>query len=82
MSSVIVKVRMDGFGYVARAGRGKAARSASSTSDAGTAARRAAAKFFRLDACNVQTERDIVLEMQSQVGPIYRATLPENGGAS
>jgi len=47
MNTVSVKVRCNsGICYTARAGEGRAARTASSTSDALTAAKRAAAKFL------------------------------------
>lgn len=80
--SVKVVVRFRGGAYVARAGRGKKATHASSTDRPVIAARRAAAKLFRLDPCNVQTEDDI--EVTAGATPdTWVATLPERkGGAS
>lgn len=86
-NTVLVKTRMSGAIYSARAGRGKAAKAATCTMDHPEAARRAAAKFFRLDACNVQTADDIELRLVSSADGwpyvhVYRATLPAAGGAS
>lgn len=82
--SVKVVACFRGGAYVARAGRGKAATSASSTDRPQIAARRAAAKYFRIDACNVQTEDDIQLAAIPVVnGYAWTASLPQqNGGAS
>ena len=80
MNRVNVKVRCSGGTYLARAGRGKHACSASATGLKAQAARRAAARFFRLDACNVQTADDIVLEPRGEAD-LYVATLPSTGGA-
>ncbi len=62
MNSVLVKIRQSGGTYLARAGRGRKAKTASCTSLEVTAAQRAAAKYFGLDSCNVQKESDIVIE--------------------
>lgn len=90
MKTITVTTRFSGGGYAARAGRGKKAKAATCTSSPQEAARRAAAKFFHLDACNVQTPADIALvETGCQVHPpfarTYTATLPDlpaaKGGA-
>lgn len=84
MSTVLVKIRQAGGTYVARAGRGRKATTASCTGLEVFAAQRAAAKYFRLDACNVQTESDIVIEdigegLRAPIrgAIIVKATLPE-----
>lgn len=80
--TVTVKVRYSGGTYLARAGRGKAATSASATGLRSQAARRAAAKFFKLDASNVQTADDVVLDPRGEAD-LYVAILPaREGGAS
>lgn len=79
--TVTVKVRYSGGTYLARAGRGKAAATASATGLMSQAARRAAAKFFRLDASNVQTADDIVLDPRGEA-ELYVAILPETKGGA
>lgn len=59
MQTVLVKTRMSSGGWSARAGRGKAAAAASCTCGAAEAAQRAAAKYFRIDACNVIRPEDL-----------------------
>lgn len=82
--TVQVKVRYYGGAYLARAGRGKSARSGSSTATEAYAVQAAAAKYFRLDACNVQTAADIEVREITRLGVIlYAATLPAlKGGAA
>ena len=86
LPTVRVMVRYYGGAWVARAGRGKKGKSASSTDRATVAAQRAAAKYFGLDASNVQTPADIVLTLLvdgTQGAALYTATLPaQKGGAS
>lgn len=79
MKTITVKVRHTGSGYTARAGRGKKSKTATCTSAPEAAARRAAAKAFCLDACNVQTEADIQLagSYTFDAGGTYTATLPD-----
>lgn len=85
-NTVQVKVRYYGGAWVARAGRGKHARAASSTNAAKYAVQAAAAKFFRLDSSNVQGADDIEVRLITEIGVIlYSATLPERaseGGAA
>lgn len=86
MKTCTVQVRYAGNGYTARAGRGKKAKTASATSDPATAAQRAAAKFFHLDSCNIQTAADIIVtgRFTHNEGGTYTATLPDlpaEGGA-
>lgn len=81
MEIITVKVLYRGDGYAARAGRGHKAKTASSTSDQFTAAKRAAAKAFGLDASNVLKEQDLlVLSAQGDVyhggGTMVVATPP------
>ena len=76
MSTVLVKVRYSGGGYIARAGRGKKATSGSSTDRESTACQRAAAKYFGLSEGNVQTAHDVQLEIVTQSPVVYRASLP------
>ena len=83
--TVRVMVTYRGGGYVARAGRGKKAKIARSTNSMDVAARAAAAKFFGLDACNVQKPASIQLDLlaNTQFSKLFQAILPEmNGGAS
>lgn len=84
MNTVLVKIRQSGGTYLARAGRARKAKTASCTSSEVFAAQRAAAKYFHLDACNVQTADDILIEDLGQglrVGCreeiTVKATLPE-----
>lgn len=81
----LVKVRPYSDGYIARAGRGRTAKTASCTMSAEAAARSAAAKFFRLDSCNVQTASDIRLShptFSALSGTHqFRAELPERSAA-
>ena len=77
----LVKVRPSCDGYIARAGRGARAKTASCTMSPEAAARSAAAKFFRLDSCNVQTAADIRLsggtESALSGARLFQAELPE-----
>lgn len=60
---VTVVLRSAKRGWVARAGRGKRAKTASSLSQPMRAVRRAAAKFFHLcPICNVQSPGDLIVE--------------------
>lgn len=61
MKTVTVKTRMSGGTWLARAGHGRRACTASCTMGAEQAARSAAAKFFRIDACNVLTADDLIV---------------------
>lgn len=71
MEIVTVKVLYRGATYAARAGRGYKAKMASATSDQFTAAKRAAAKAFGMDATNVLKDHDLVV--LSAQGDVYRA---------
>lgn len=88
MQSVIVKTRYYGGCWNARAGRGKAAKSASSTSTAKKAAQRAGAKYFGIDACNVIKAHElpvteIALKNASDGHQQFRVDLPDaKGGAA
>lgn len=61
MKSVTVKITFRGGSWSARAGRGAKAKNASSTSDAETAAQRAAAKWFGIDECNLLRPDDLTV---------------------
>ena len=69
-----VKVRYYGGAYLAASGRGRRRVTASCTRGAEAAVRRCAAKAFRLDACNTQTEDDIILTRTGE--DEFHATLP------
>lgn len=75
-----VQVSISGDGYRARAGRGAKAKIATCTSSPEAAARSAAAKYFHLDSCNVQTAADIRLsggtESLVSGSRLYLAELP------
>lgn len=83
---VRVLVRYSGGAFVARAGRGKKSKSASSTDCATVAAQRAAAKYFGLDESNITTPGEITLSLLvdgTNSGALFTATLPaQKGGAS
>jgi hypothetical protein len=90
MKTVIVTTRYASDCFVARAGKGKRAKTASSTSLVTSAVRAAAYKYFRMDESNVQTIDDIEIQRVpgatgSNVGDTFRATLPDlpdtKGGA-
>lgn len=69
-----VNVRQYGGTYLAASGRGRRRVTASCTGGEAQAARRCAAKVFRLDACNTQTEDDIVLKKTGEGA--FHATIP------
>lgn len=82
MKTAQVTSRYSGGTCIARAGRGKKAKTASATSDQAEAARRAAAKAFGLDSSNIQTAADVVLEKLSSQDQwphltTWTATLPD-----
>lgn len=82
LPTVRVMVTYRGGTNLARAGRGKKAKTASSTNSMEIAARAAAAKFFGLDACNVQKPDSIRLDLlaNTQFSKLFQAILPELKG--
>lgn len=84
MSAVTVKTRLAGGTWLARAGHGRRACTASCTMGAEHAARAAAAKLFRIDACNVLTADDLIVRRLPETGrglnygeALWSVSLPE-----
>lgn len=79
-----VTVRYYGGAYIARAGRGEKACSASSTDREIIAVQRAAEKYFRLNSSNGQGADHMELQVLPQADPVtyFVAVGVEIGGAS
>jgi hypothetical protein len=82
MKTVTVETRFSRGGWVARAGKGKEATTASHKTLTTSAVRKAAYKYFKMDSSNVQTEADIEIQRIAgptgwNVGDTFRATLPD-----